>query len=1160
MNRVIKIKLIIALAITALFLGLITADINRVAKITPVEYSSATYFDLNSIMDTFSEKENDLFNYYTENGMKFGVDSRVISLINANNGTGINVRDMLETYLEQIFGFDVTLVSEDDPSVDLHQSTLSGKYSEFTYSGVAANHHTVYAYSYNELPHNIYSSISKGLELEIVTTPVVWNYINEQFPSHNLTLADTNGSTTSDDDDLLSEYEVYSYFIDEDYSDNIFLISNNNIYFDYISTYDNLTQDINYYNVNFDSQYTFFGAKDMDTLKFFEKLFTPELMSEYNQVFKNEIYFDIVNDMIQESEFNTDDNLINLLSNLDTIYVGIYEGQHTLLYTINGNYEGYYIELYNRYAELLKYYNINIEYVSYSDPNFDVTEYDNFIYNNFYNLTGVREEYYYSNYSIINQYRIISKSDKSTYTEISEISGKVALPSYLTDYEYLFDILPEGSIEYCESTNICFDMLDNNKVDYLISDEHTVDYFNANGKSYLINLVLHDLAVPGYVAVPNTFDYADSLMELLNILYPTVNTEELYNNVHLTYEKYLDEYNEVNTKYSLVWLLLIFYFGILLIIAITILLDYKKQNSKTVNRIDKLVKVTNIGVLDVLIKNKYLNNSEEIVSLTQNEVQFYTNYNLISLLGITRYSFDKERQRYIINSDDFMNTVVSYSSNKTNSFKRVKHGTNVIDFLSQIMGLEEITIYHNIPKKNDEKYLKYTISHSKHRTTVDYNAIVDDTTHIYKQNELLKVLAYKDSLTRLCNVTKLHDDFNNKTFYHYITLNISNFKFYNDSYSSKFADKLLKIFAEKLTLTLSTKSEVYRIISDDFIIMTKYKDKKEVEALVSSIRKRCSTIQVNSNTKLNIDMYFTITEFNRKNYKDYNQFATEYELKSQISKVNNGNMYISDKEIEDYSFSRNIQGEVFKLKNFKDFEIHLQPKVNPFDSKCVGAETLIRWIHPKHGIISPLLFLDKFEKLERTNMLDQFVLEQTCIAYNKLKEKELIDNNFVISFNLSAQSILETDFVKMITSTLDKYKVSYKNIGVEILESFDLQNHKYLIKSFKELHDLGMKISIDDYGAGYSNVYTVSLLPFTTLKFDKSLLDDIDTDSDKCKLFTDLVSMNRSRGHDLITEGVENQAQVDIIKELNVTQIQGYVYSKPLNVRDFTGFIKDFNK
>lgn len=1159
MNLNFKIKFAIIIAVTVIFSIFIIADMNKYVGEAKVNYQNTSVFDFSSIKSSFDQEQSEMYNKYKSEGLTLSVDSNIISLINSQTSNNLDISLMSEEYLENIYDFDISIVDSYDPSVDIHLSTLAGQYSQFTYNSVASDSNTVYAYSYSELPYNLYASVTNGMELEIITTELIWNYINVQFPSHNITLMDINNSGEGDEGDLLSEYEIYDYFINEDYHDEIFFITDSNIYFEYMNTYDHITKNTASYEVKFDTQYSFLGAEDQDTLNFFSTIFATEMITEYLDYINNNIYYDILSNTLTNSELNIDNNLINLLSSLDTIYVGVYEGQLPLTYIINDNFEGYYIEMFDKFAELFMFYDVNIEYVSFSGEDFDVNDYDNFIYTNYFKLTGERENYYFSTYSVENEYRIISKNDKTTYSDISEISGKVAFPEYLTDYEYLFDILPEENFTYCTTTENCISMLDNNVVEYIVIEDATVDYYSSIGKDYTINLAIHDLNIPGYISVPNTFSYAEELMEIINILYPTIDSSELFDDVYIAYNKYLIDYKEANTVHSNLSLFLVFYFIIILIITITILLDYKRQNSNTVNRIDKLVKVANIGILDLTLRKLDSVNEGETDS---DPIQVHSNYNMINHLGITKYTFDDLVQRYAFKGKDFVNTIHAFSTNKSNNFKKIKQGTTIEEFVEILKKegeFDDVTIHHKLGKSGVEKYLKYNITASKFRSKVEYNTIVDDTTHIYKQNELLKDLAYKDRLTGLYNITKLNEDFKNKVFYHYITLNISNFKFYNDSYSSSFADKLLKMFANKLTSLACNKCSIYRVIADEFIIMTKHKKQDDILKLIAGVKKNCSNIQVNNTTKVKLDMYFSITEYKKSNYKDFTQFTGEFEIKTQISKLGQRSYFISDDQIKRFSFSRNIQGEVFKLEDFKDFEIHLQPKVNPLNSTCVGAETLIRWKHPEHGIIPPLEFLDKFEKLERMSLLDEFVLNQTCIAYNKLYDKGLIDDNFVISFNLSAQSILEKDFVEMITTTLDRHKVKYKNIGIEILESFDLQNHKYLIKSFKELHDLGMKISIDDYGAGYSNVYTVSLLPFTSLKFDKSILDNIDTDEDKRKLFSDLVMLNRARGHELITEGVENSQQVEIIKDLKVKQIQGYFYSKPLNVDDFTSFIKSFN-
>ncbi len=1156
MSKNIKIKFILIALLTLMFLTLISRE-NRIAsKIKEVEYGNTTVFELESTLDSLNYYERSLLEYYQANTLVFHIDDAILKNLNMNDYTKSNVNTMLINHIRDLYGIDVTITNTHE-NADLYLDTILSKQDNIIYADTPTLSNSVQVYSHNKVNQNLYALIADGQPKEIITTEEVWNYLNSEFDSHNISLVDINNDGVSDTGDLVEEYELYDLFIQEENKESIFLVRESNYHFSYMAIYDSITQDFTYFNYVFDSQYSFFGASTEVELNFFNKIFSKEMLSSYYAMTKINIYHNIIDQQIQNSSLNTNDSFLNWLNNLDTLYIGTYEGYYPYAYDINGKTEGYLVELFKNYQSLLDFYNVEVEYISYATDNFDHTMYKNFIYSNYFRLTGERNSYYYSSYYLENSYRVASTDDIKTYNSIYEIEGKIAVPTYLSDYYHIIDILPTEQIVYCDTTTKCFELLDSGKVSYYIVETEVLKYHNLLETKYHVNYVINDFNIEGYFSIPDTFEDAEYILELLNILYPTISEQSLYSQVELTLNKYVNNYLNANNMDSNHIYFVVSYFILLLVITITIIIDYRNQNANSRSQIENIVKTSNVGLFGAKITYGYAKTTRSgDIKITPDEFKLYMNINMIKTLEIGDFYLNSTEGRNYINEIDFLNTIGGYLDKERNIFVNTTKSTTLTDLFKATLEQESITIQHNTSKSNEQLFLKYTVTSSRNKQGISIDAIVNDTSYIHKKSEFFKELAFSDQLTGIFNQTKLEHDFNTLDFKYYLTINISNFKHFNTTYNRNYADELLKSFSSQIDGILSDDSNIYRIIADDFIIMSNLNTDNDVETLVHNIKELASETTVKEISTVNVETYISISYFDKTKYEDFTSFAKEYSLKLHISKSNKYGLYIPDDSLKSYDFERIIQGEVFKLKSFKNFEIFLQPKINPKDSKCIGAEALIRWNHPEYGYISPLSFLDKFEKLGKMDLLDKFVLEETCIAYNKLREENLISNDFVLSFNLSSRSILKTNFVLMITTTLDKYNIEYSNLEVEILESFDIKNYQHVTDSFFELYNKGVQIAIDDYGSGYSNVYTMSSIPFNTLKFDKSIVDNIDSNSEKYKIFNNLTEMHNTLGHKVLLEGVETQSQIDLIKDMNVFAIQGFYYSKPLPYLSFKEFLK----
>ncbi|MDC7250585.1 MAG: EAL domain-containing protein [Sphaerochaetaceae bacterium] len=239
----------------------------------------------------------------------------------------------------------------------------------------------------------------------------------------------------------------------------------------------------------------------------------------------------------------------------------------------------------------------------------------------------------------------------------------------------------------------------------------------------------------------------------------------------------------------------------------------------------------------------------------------------------------------------------------------------------------------------------------------------------------------------------------------------------------------------------------------------------------------------------------------------------------------------------------------------EQFIVYYQPKWDICKNEIIGAEALVRWIHPKYGFMSPGDFIPIFEKNGFISKLDLYVWEEVC-----RQTREWLDKGFKaipISVNVSRNDIYSKDLIDNLTALISKYKLEANNIHLEITETAYSQSQEQLTDVVKQLSDNGFVIEMDDFGSGYSSLNMLSEVPVDIIKLDLLFLNKKSADSKNNKSILKLiVNIARELNLDLIAEGVETKEDLESLKEIGCNKAQGYYYAKPMNAKDFEKMLK----
>ena len=242
----------------------------------------------------------------------------------------------------------------------------------------------------------------------------------------------------------------------------------------------------------------------------------------------------------------------------------------------------------------------------------------------------------------------------------------------------------------------------------------------------------------------------------------------------------------------------------------------------------------------------------------------------------------------------------------------------------------------------------------------------------------------------------------------------------------------------------------------------------------------------------------------------------------------------------------------------KDFRVYYQPQVDR--GVLVGAEALIRWIHPKRGFLSPEEFIPLAEQTGLILPMGDWVLETACqqIAVWGARTSTA---HLTVAVNISARQLLNPDFVKNVLATLLRTGANPRRLKLELTESMFVNDLEDVVGKMTELRAQGLRFSLDDFGMGYSSLGYLRRLPLDQLKIDQEFVRDILADASSSAIAQSIISLSKAMGLSVIAEGVETEGQRDFLARLGCHSFQGYLFGAPVPVEEFqrllTGLAKN---
>lgn len=385
-------------------------------------------------------------------------------------------------------------------------------------------------------------------------------------------------------------------------------------------------------------------------------------------------------------------------------------------------------------------------------------------------------------------------------------------------------------------------------------------------------------------------------------------------------------------------------------------------------------------------------------------------------------------------------------------------------------------------------------------------------------------------------------------------LNIRNFKYINETYGVLTADKVLCRIKECLDSIRKENEFFCRETADIFYLALNEQsaDKltKRIHSIYKLIQESCKDILGEYVLSLSCG-----TVFVEKSPEPYSATANLNYIMvalAETKKKKQDDICIYDEELhKDEQIRSYVENNMQKALEQGEFKLYLQPKINLDNGKLMGAEALVRWLSKDRGMIYPDKFIPLFEENGFCVKLDLYMVEQACKQIRHWIDSGLPAMH--ISVNQTRLLFTSENYVEKLLEITSKYKVSPKYITLEILESIAIDNIESINICIDKLRSKGFRISMDDFGSGYSSLNTLGKLKIDELKLDRLFLMDVTKDKEgvQRKIMACILALAKQLNIDTVAEGVETEQDEDMITKLSCDYGQGYYYSRPISVKDF---------
>ena len=496
--------------------------------------------------------------------------------------------------------------------------------------------------------------------------------------------------------------------------------------------------------------------------------------------------------------------------------------------------------------------------------------------------------------------------------------------------------------------------------------------------------------------------------------------------------------------------------------------------------------------------------------------------------------------------------------------KYLKDPKAFVDKLGYLYAHPEEDVFDEIYLNDDRIFERYSIPQYSGKKVVGRVFSFRDVTQRKQLEEQLLHQATYDALTQLPNRVLLEDRINQsirqskrgQKIMAVLFFDLDRFKFVNDSLGHNIGDSLLQAVARRLENSIRESDSLARWGGDEFVIvMNNLKSQRDALPVIHRCQKALSEVFRIDNNEIGISssvgVSFYPTDGTTLTTLLKNADSAMYHAKQEGANFYSFYLpHMNERAVEKLELERDLR---YALEN-NEFILHYQPLLDIGTNNIVGVEALIRWMHPKKGLIPPLDFIELAEETGLIVDIGEWVLRTACVQNKAWQDAGL--PKICMAVNLASQQFRHKDVVRNVARILKETGLESQYLELELTEGSIMGNTEFYLRAMAELKALGLNLVIDDFGTGYSSLSYLKKFPVSKLKIDKSFVRDLTPDSDDGAIVMAIIAMAQKLKLTVLAEGVETKEQLEFLKAHQCNYAQGYFFSRPVPAQECEKLLK----